>query len=101
MGAENQSRRWDTLISSLAARQHGVVARWQLIEFDLGKGAIRRRLEAGRLHVIWPGVYAVGHRTLSREGRWMAAALSGGPKGVLSHRAAGALWQIRADSCSR
>jgi Protein of unknown function (DUF559) len=31
---------------------------------------------------------------MSREGRWMAAALSAGPGAVLSHRSAGLLWRI-------
>ncbi len=98
MRVENQFRRWGRLISPLAARQHGVVARWQLIELGVSTSAIGRLLKAGHLHIVWPGVYAVGHRTLSREGRWMAAALSGGPGAALSHRAAAALHQIRADS---
>jgi very-short-patch-repair endonuclease len=40
-------------------------------------------------------VYAVGHRVLTREGWWMAAALAAGPDAVLSHRAAAAHWRIR------
>lgn len=41
------------------------------------------------------GVYAVGHRVLTPEGRWMAAVLACGPGAVLSHRSAAALWGIR------
>ena len=41
------------------------------------------------------GVYAVGHRDLSTEGRWLAAVLACGPSAVLSHRAALALWALR------
>jgi very-short-patch-repair endonuclease len=44
---------------------------------------------------MYPGVYAVGHRLLSREGHWMAAVLAVGGEGVLSHRSAAALWGIR------
>ena len=33
----------------------------------------------GRLHRLHRGVYAVGHRVVSREGRWMAAVLFAGP----------------------
>jgi len=40
-------------------------------------------------------VYAVGHRVVSREGRWMAAVLAMGSEAVLSHRSAAALWGIR------
>jgi very-short-patch-repair endonuclease len=46
------------------------------------------------MHRIHRGVYAVGHTGLSAEGRWMAAVLACGPGAVLSHRAAGALWQL-------
>jgi hypothetical protein len=79
-------------IAALAERQHGVVAAWQL---GLGRGAIDHQVRNGRLHVWDRGVYAVGHRALPREGRWMAAVLAAGPRAVLSHRSAAALWAIR------
>jgi len=61
----------------------------------MSSSAIDRRLRMGRLHRLHPGVYAVGHRIISREGRWMAAILASGPSAVLSHRSAAALWGIR------
>jgi very-short-patch-repair endonuclease len=79
-------------IAALATRQHGVVARWQLLELGLGSGAIEYRISVGRLHIIHRGVYAVGRRDLSARGRWMAALLACGKFAVLSHRSAGALW---------
>jgi very-short-patch-repair endonuclease len=42
----------------------------------------------------------VGHRVLTREGRWMAAVLATGPQAVLSHWSAAALWMIRPNSRS-
>jgi very-short-patch-repair endonuclease len=42
------------------------------------------------------GVYTIGHRLLSQDGRRMAAVLACGPNAVLSHRAAAALWGMRA-----
>lgn len=59
--------------------------------------AIDMRVEAGRLHVIYRGVYAVGHTAISRDGRWMAAVLAAGEDAVLSHRSAAALWKIADD----
>ena len=52
-------------------------------------------LRRGSLQRIHRCVYAVGHRNLSRFGWWTAAAFSGGPGSVLSHRPAGAAWALR------
>jgi very-short-patch-repair endonuclease len=82
----------DVAMARLAERQHGVVARRQLLGLGIGRRAIGNRLSAGRLHPIHRGVYAVGHRVLPPRGRWMAAVLAGGPGAVLSHRSAGSLW---------
>ena len=84
----------DRLIAELAGRQHGVVAVWQLLELGLGRGAIQYRVSIGRLHRIHQGVYAVGHRKLSRQAHRMAAVLAYGPDAVLSHRSATAHWGI-------
>ena len=85
----------EPLIAELATRQHGVVARRQLEDLGLRPTAIARRIEAGRLHRVHRGVYAVGHRVLGARGRWMAAVLAGGEGAALSHTSAGALWGIR------
>lgn len=52
-----------------------------------------RRVQAGRLHRLHRGVYAVGHRSLSWRGRWLAAVMAVGDGAVLSHSSAAALWQ--------
>jgi very-short-patch-repair endonuclease len=78
----------------LAGRQHGVVARRQLLAMGLGSDAIGRRVRGGRLWPIHRGVYAVGHSALTRRSHWMAAVLASGPDAVLSHAAAAALWGI-------
>ena len=88
----------DAAIAELAERQHGVVGREQLLGLGLDAGAIGRRLRAGRLHQLHPGVYAVGHRVVSRHSMWMAAVLSSGTDAVLSHWSAAALWGIRPNS---
>jgi predicted transcriptional regulator of viral defense system len=90
-----RTRSADALIAELAGRQHGVVARWQLLALGLGHGAIDHRVARGLLHAVHRGVYAVGHAALSRHGVWMAAVLAAGPNAVLSHRSAAALWGIR------
>jgi very-short-patch-repair endonuclease len=78
-----------------------VVARAQLRELGFGRRAIGHRLESGRLHRVHRAVYAVGHRLLSPDGRWMAAVLAGGSGAVLSHRSAAALWRIRSTARPR
>jgi hypothetical protein len=65
-----------------------------LLDARVGKEAIRHRLETGRLQEIHRGVYAVGHRRLTRAGRWNAAVLAAGPGAALSHRSAAALWGL-------
>src|SRR4051812_33547240 len=88
-------RRGEAAIAALAARQHGVVSRAQLAALGLGAGAIKHRLALGRLHPLYRGVYAVGHRSLRPEAWWLAAVLAAGPDAVLSHRSAAALWGMR------
>jgi very-short-patch-repair endonuclease len=58
-------------------------------------------MRAGRLHRLHAGVYLVGHRLISREGRWMAAVLASESDAVLSHWSAAALWGIRPNSRTR
>jgi very-short-patch-repair endonuclease len=84
-------------IWELARRQHGVIARWQLFEFGLNAGAIQHRIQRGRLHRVYRGVYAVGRPQLTRRGRWMAAVLACGPGSALSHDSCGALLGICAE----
>jgi very-short-patch-repair endonuclease len=90
-----RTRDLDGAISEVAGRQHGVVARGQLLALGLGEEAIEWRQRHGRLHRLYWGVYAVGHTVLAREGRWMAAVLASGPGAVLSHWSAASHWGIR------
>jgi predicted transcriptional regulator of viral defense system len=95
MRGESRSRRLEAALAELAGRQHGVVAREQLRGLGLSLDAIDRRVQGGRLHVLHRGVYAVGHRAVTRDGHRLAAVLAGGRGAVLSHRSAAALWGIR------
>jgi very-short-patch-repair endonuclease len=60
-------RERDAAIWGLVERQHGVVARWQLLERGFSARAVR-------------------------HGRWFAATLACGPAAVLSHGSAAILW---------
>lgn len=84
----------DARVARLAARQHGVVTVRQLAACGLGPGGIKHRVANGRLQRLWRGVYAFGHRELTREGRLLAAVFAGGPGAVLSHRSAAGLWGL-------
>lgn len=96
-----QIRAGDGAIARLAERQYGVVSRRQLLDLGLSRHAIAHRIEAGRLYRLHSGVYAVGHRSVPKEGRWMAGVLAGGEGAVLSHRSAAALWGWRAATPNR
>jgi very-short-patch-repair endonuclease len=84
----------DVVIAEIAARQHGVVARPQILGTGLSPSGISRRVRSGRLHRLHRGVYAVGHAGVSREGGWMAAVLACGEGAVLSHGSAAVLWGL-------
>ena len=77
------------------------MTREQLFALGLTRQAITRRVQAGRLHRLHRGVYAVGHTAVSQHGRWLAAVLSCGPGALLSHRSAAALWGLRPSSAPK
>ena len=60
-------------LAAQAERQWGVMRRTDLAALGLRPDAIRHRLRNGRLHELHPGVYAVGHRALSRRAEFLAA----------------------------
>jgi hypothetical protein len=55
---------------------------------------VRVRVERKQLLAVHAGVYAVGHRRLDREGRWLAAVLACGKGAALSYRSAGRHWGL-------
>ncbi len=83
-----------TRLLSLAEGQWGVVARWQLLRCGISGTTISRWVASGRLHRIYPRVYAVGHRAIPLEGRLLAAVLYGGPGAALSHASAASWWGL-------
>ncbi|HEX6782244.1 MAG TPA: DUF559 domain-containing protein [Solirubrobacterales bacterium] len=89
-----KDRRATAGVRSLAERQHGVLAHWQLLQLGTSKGFPFGRKEGGVLIPVHRGVYALGHQRLTREARWMAAVLACGPGAVLSHFNAGHHWHM-------
>jgi very-short-patch-repair endonuclease len=88
------SRSIDGILATLAAGQHGVVARWQLLEAGISARQIRLRLASGRLHQIHRGVYLVGHIVRPPLAAEQGALLACGEQAVLSHRSAADLWAL-------
>lgn len=93
----------------LAARQHGVLARRQLLALGFSAAAVQHRIAYGRLHPVVRGIYAVGWPHLDPRRRWAAAVLTAaagdrgapsptqpylGDAAALSHRSAAALWGV-------
>ncbi len=84
----------EVALARIAEGQWGVVTVAQLEEVGIDRSAVSRRVGAGRLHRLHRGVYAVGHRSLSWRGRWMAAVFAAGDGAVLSHHSAAPLWEF-------
>jgi very-short-patch-repair endonuclease len=88
---------FDAAVADIAARQHGIVSLPQLRDLGMTGSGVRKRVARRQLHRVHAGVFAVGHTALRSEGHWMAAVIACGPRAVLSHRSAAALWDLRPD----
>jgi hypothetical protein len=75
-------------LDRIASLAHGVVTRSQLLAACLTRKQIARRVRAGGLLRVHPGVYRVGHRAPSTEATYLAAVLAAGEGAVLSRLAA-------------
>ena len=93
---EGESRRALAAAAELAATQRGAISREQLRVCGLSDDRIDFWIATKRLHPRHRGVYALGHRRLTRKGRYVAAVLFAGDGAVLSHYAAADLWELRA-----
>ena len=80
--------------AGIAARQHNVVARRQLIEAGVRSSTLESWRRRGFIRQVLRGVYAVGRSALTPEGRWMAATLAAGPRSLLSHTDAAQLHHL-------
>ena len=80
----------DELLIEVAARQHGVVARWQLTEAGVASAWIDERVRRRRLRAAGRGVYQVPGLGDARTGE-AALVLSFGRRAVASHGSAARL----------
>lgn len=83
----------DAVIRDIAERQHGVIARQQLLDAGLPGHAVDNRVRNQRLRHLHRGVYGLGPLAKPNQGE-MAAVLVCGDGAFLSHRSAGALWGL-------
>jgi hypothetical protein len=81
-------------IAPLIAAQFGVISRRQLNDAGVPQTTIARWVSDRLLHRIHPGVYALGHGTLTRQARWMAAQLWAGDDGCLGYWTAAMLHNL-------
>ena len=86
----------DRAAARIAAQQFGVITHAQLAACGLSHNRIGQRVKAGQLQRLWRGVYAFGHRKLTRQGRLIAAVLACGPNAGVSHLAAAVEWELLA-----
>lgn len=71
-----------------------MVSSRQLTALGYSRDAISYAARAGRLHRVHRGVYAVGHESLTWEGRCLAAVLACAPSAVASNASAAWLWGL-------
>lgn len=84
----------DHAINAIAAGNHGLVTRAQLLTAGLRPGQIDHRLASGRLERVQPEVYRAGGSPPSTAQQLVAACLASGPLAGASHRAACACWGV-------
>lgn len=84
MGHENPKPP-DAAVAQIANRQHGNVTNVQLMACGLTRRQIFHRVQAGRLFLVHPRVYAVGRPPCTPIQHAAAAVLACGPKAALSH----------------
>lgn len=89
----------DSVIMRLAARQHAVVHRTQLVASGVSRHQIALRLADERLRELHRGVYLVG-AVAPEHAHEQAALFACGPSAVLSHRSAVVLWRLAEKSAA-
>lgn len=84
-----EARAW-----ALAEEQLWLITNDQLLTLEFTRPMIRHRLTTRRLWLVYPGVYAVGHRGMTAARERMAAVLACGQGAALSHLSAAVHWEI-------
>jgi very-short-patch-repair endonuclease len=85
----------DVAAARIAAGQRTLLTGRELAECGLSEDAVRYRLNSGRLHVVFRGVYSMGCGVLPPLALEQAALLALGERTFLSHRSAALVWGMR------
>lgn len=84
---------WDEgYLRSVAAGQHGLLHRNQLIESGATDHEIMHRLSVGRIEQLHPGVYYIDSVAATWKTEVLAGVMAAGPDALASHRTAAVLW---------
>jgi very-short-patch-repair endonuclease len=89
----------DLTIARLAARRHGLISRDDALAAGLSSSALRRRVAAGRLERVAPGVLRVPGSPRTWRQRVLAGVLASGPSAAASHLTAAHLLGL--EGCPR
>jgi hypothetical protein len=81
-------------ILELAARQHSVIGREQMLAQGMSRGQIDARVRRQRLEMVRRGVYRIPGSVRTWEQRLMVAVLAAGIGAAASRLSAAALWRL-------
>jgi len=95
VASNSGSRSRDEAAARIAARHRTIITVDQLAECGIGKDAIAHRVNSGRLHLEFHGVYSFGCGELPPLARELAALRACGDGAFLSHRSAAYVWGMR------
>lgn len=84
----------DRALRELAEQQHGVLSREQAHGAGASRDMLRRRLQSPEWDALTSKVLRLAGSADSFQQRCMAGVLDAGPRAVVSHEAAAALWRL-------
>ncbi len=84
----------DIALARIAARQHSLISREQVLGSGMTDRMIHTRLASGLWVPVGRGVYRLAGVPVTWKQRALAACLISGPGAVISHRSAAVLWNV-------
>jgi very-short-patch-repair endonuclease len=84
----------DLAVARIAASEKTLVTTEELLTCGLGDDAVAYRCNAGRLHVVFRGVYSFGCGELPPLAQELAALKACGQRSFVSHRSAAFVWGL-------